>query len=86
MRRSEVRLLSPAPRSSLFIDILITYLKKSVGTPQLTPQYQGYRPSISAGMTLAGWAEACCAFGVSEDCCRGGVGLTAVVIVTTQIH
>ena len=43
-------------------------------------------------MTLAGWAEACCAFGVSEDCCRGGVGLTAVVIVivivivTAQIH
>ena len=43
--------------------------------------------SISAGITLAGWEETCCAFGVSEDFCRGE-GLTAVVIVmvTAQIH
>lgn len=58
-----------------------------VGTPQLTPQYLGQRSSISAGITLARLAEAYCAFGVSEDCCRGRGRLTAVVlvVVTAQI-
>ena len=31
-------------------------------------------PPICAGITLAGFAGAYCAFGVSEDCCRGEEG------------